>query len=198
MILVIDNFDSFTYNLVDYFNQLGVVCDVKRNTIMPSELSLNIYEAAVLSPGPGNPQKAGNLMEIIKVMDDSLPILGICLGHQALGEYYGAQLKHALKPMHGKVSAIQKLENDEILEEFPDHWDVVRYHSLVLEGLERTDLVPLAQSNEKELMVMKHRSKSIYGIQYHPEAVLTDYGLEILAKWYEIAVKSKDITKAIC
>ena len=183
MILIVDNFDSFTYNLVDYFNQLGEECEVIRNDISPNVLDKGKYSALVLSPGPGKPEEAGYLMEFIKSFENELPILGICLGHQAIAKYFGAEVKKAIKPMHGKLSGIHPLTEDELLKGINQAFNVVRYHSLVVGSLENTLLRPLASSNENENMIFKHQLLPIYGIQYHPEAALTEHGLKILSNW---------------
>lgn len=183
MILIVDNFDSFTYNLVDYFNQLGEECEVVRNDVSPKMLDKNKYSALVLSPGPGKPESAGFLMNYIGAFENEIPMLGICLGHQAIGKYFGASVVKALKPMHGKISTIHLLTDDELFNGIRHDFKVVRYHSLVVTKLEDTILLPLANTDEGENMIFKHQFLPIYGIQYHPEAALTDYGLKILANW---------------
>lgn len=192
MILIIDNFDSFTYNLVDYFNQLGEECEVIRNDIYPAMLDKKKYSALVLSPGPGKPEDAGFLMDYISAFEDELPILGICLGHQAIAKYFGVNVKKALKPMHGKLSTIYKLADDELFEGMKSKFDVVRYHSLVVDNLENTMLIPLANTDENENMIFKHQFLPIYGIQYHPEAALTSYGLKILSNWKAVVSRKKE------
>lgn len=183
MILLLDNFDSFTYNLVDYFNQLGEECEVIRNDVSPEKLDKSKYSALVLSPGPGKPEDAGFLMDYIGAFENEVPILGICLGHQAIGKYFGANIVKAVKPMHGKISTVFQLKNDEVFTGMTHDFDVVRYHSLVVKNLDKTLLLPLANTKENENMVFKHQFLPIYGIQYHPEAALTDYGLKILSNW---------------
>lgn len=192
MILIVDNFDSFTYNLVDYFEQLGEECEVIRNDVYPEEIHLDRYKAVVLSPGPGKPEEAGFLMDYIRIFENELPILGICLGHQAIAKYYGAEIVKADKPMHGKISSVQLLTNDELFREMKTEFNVVRYHSLVVENLENNLLLPLAITQNGEIMILKHHYLSIYGIQYHPEAALTDYGLKILLNWKEILGKENE------
>ncbi|MBK6267035.1 aminodeoxychorismate/anthranilate synthase component II [Marivirga sp. S37H4] len=194
MILLIDNFDSFTYNLVDYFEQLGESCYIVRNDVSPTLLPDMDFTKIVLSPGPGTPEQAGYLMEYIKFFEHDLPILGICLGHQAIAQYFGAKVEKAIKPMHGKLSVVDKSVEDGIFKGFPNHWKVVRYHSLVVKNIEKTHLVPLAYTEENELMVFRHNQLTIYGIQYHPEAALTEFGIEILANWLEkVANENKAI-----
>lgn len=191
MILIVDNFDSFTYNLVDYFNQLGEECEVVRNDIPPTEHLKSKYSALVLSPGPGKPENAGFLLEYIRVFENQIPILGICLGHQAIAKYYGGTVEKALKPMHGKVSLVHSLVEDELLEGIEKQFSVVRYHSLVVKDLQNTSLSVLAVTEEGENMILKHQELPIYGIQYHPEAALTDFGLQILHNWKSVVNKKR-------
>lgn len=186
MILIVDNYDSFTYNLLDYFNQLGEECDVVRNSVPPENIEQDKYSALVLSPGSGRPEEAGFLLEYIRVFEQIKPILGICLGHQAIAKYYGADIVKAKRPMHGKISNIEILHEDELFKGMKMQFDVVRYHSLVIKSLENTVLQALANTLEGENMIIKHRFLPIYGIQYHPEAALTRYGLEILSNWMHL------------
>lgn len=181
MILLLDNFDSFTYNLVDYFNQLGVEVKVFRNNDPLKEVLSYSYEAIVLSPGPERPSTAGILMDVIAYYDGKLPILGICLGHQAIGEYLGASLEKATYPMHGKISRVKTSEGI-LFRSIPEEIEVVRYHSLVLEKLPES-LKPIALTSNGELMAFESSNGNMIGIQFHPEAVLTQYGLEMLKNW---------------
>lgn len=191
MILIVDNFDSFTYNLVDYFNQLGEECEVVRNDVSPGMLVKSQYSAVVLSPGPGKPEEAGFLMEYVRAFENEIPLLGICLGHQAIAKFYGASVIKAIKPMHGKLSTIHKLADDELFEGMKSEFEVVRYHSLVISNLENTLLLPLAETYEGENMIFKHQFLPIVGIQYHPEAALTHYGLKILGNWKALVNRKK-------
>lgn len=185
MLLLLDNFDSFTYNLVDYFGQLGVEAHVVRNDVSLSEIKKLPINAIVLSPGPGTPKGAGVLMEVIHAYHARVPMLGICLGHQALGEFFGAKLEKGEKPMHGKISEII-CEPDPIFKNLPEKMPVVRYHSLVLRHTPPT-IVPLAHTASGELMAFKHNTLPLYALQFHPEAALTTYGLEMLRNWLSIA-----------
>ena len=186
MILLLDNFDSFTYNLLDYFGQLGLECTVVRNDVPVEEIERLNFDAIVLSPGPGRPADAGCMMQIIARWHTKVPILGICLGHQALGEFFGAKLVKAQKPMHGKLSKVISSSEDKFLKDIPEVFDVVRYHSLVLTNLPE-ELISLAvTAQEQELMLMRHKSLPLFGVQYHPEAHLTSYGLELLYNWAQI------------
>ncbi|AKD02529.1 aminodeoxychorismate/anthranilate synthase component II [Pontibacter korlensis] len=185
MLLLLDNFDSFTYNLVDYFGRLGVEVKVVRNDVPLQELQKLPVEAVVLSPGPGAPRGAGSLMEVIFHYHERVPMLGICLGHQALGEFFGAKLEKGLRPMHGKISEII-CQADPIFEGLPATMPVVRYHSLVLRHVPES-MIPLAHTQEGELMAFRHRELPLYALQFHPEAALTTYGLHMLQNWLRIA-----------
>lgn len=185
MLLLLDNFDSFTYNLYDYFRQLGVAVEVRRNDVSLAELQKLPLEGIVLSPGPGTPEKAGVMPEVIDYYHDKLPMLGICLGHQALGQFFGAKVVKGLKPMHGKISEIH-CAPDPIFQGLPTVMPVVRYHSLVVQASPAC-LVPLAQTEEGELMAFKHCELPLYALQFHPEAALTQHGLAMLRNWVKIA-----------
>lgn len=185
-ILVIDNFDSFTYNLVDYLQRLGSHCEIFRNNVPMRVFTQNNYQAVVLSPGPATPRQAGNLMEIIEYYHKKLPILGICLGHQAIGEFFGATLTHAHKPMHGKLSEIIT-QPSLLFKDLPSSFKVVRYHSLILKN-PASNLKTIATTHDQhqEIMALEHSHLPIFGVQFHPEAILCEYGLEILQNWLEI------------
>ncbi|PRY06030.1 anthranilate synthase component II [Pontibacter ummariensis] len=185
MVLLLDNFDSFTYNLVDYFGQLGVEVKVVRNNVPLAEIQQLPVEAVVLSPGPGAPKGAGCMMEVIRYYHERVPMLGICLGHQALGEFFGAKLEKGVRPMHGKVSEII-CEPDPLFEGLPQLMPVVRYHSLVLQHAPES-IVPLAHTQAGELMAFRHKKLPLYALQFHPEAALTTYGLHMLRNWVSIA-----------
>ncbi|HEX8545636.1 MAG TPA: aminodeoxychorismate/anthranilate synthase component II [Cytophagaceae bacterium] len=186
-ILIIDNYDSFTFNLVDYFTQLGAICIVKRNDVPLSEILELQFDSIVLSPGPGKPSEAGISLLILGHFYRSKPILGICLGHQAIGEFFGANLKKALKPMHGKLSEVISRPHS-IFYNVPGRFRVVRYHSLKIDQLPAC-LENLAQTLEGEIMAVAHKDLPIIGIQYHPEAYLTEYGLQIVKNWIGMSTK---------
>lgn len=184
MLLLLDNFDSFTYNLFDYLSQLKVKCHVRRNDVKIEELhNLNIT-GVVISPGTGTPSESGNLMKVLDYYHNKIPILGICLGHQAIGEYFGGKLIKASKPMHGKISRLD-LVDDCIFKNIPGQIDVVRYNSLILELENESDLKPLAYSQANEVMALRHDKLPIWGLQYHPEAALTEYGLSTIRNWLD-------------
>jgi anthranilate synthase component II len=181
MLLLIDNYDSFTYNLVHYFEQLGQKVDVIRNDVPITQIEWEKYNGLILSPGPETPEKANLLLQYIQYAVDKLPVLGICLGHQALNIHFGGSLKKALLPMHGKISLLYCKE-DNFLSTLPSNFNVVRYHSLVIDQL-ASDLEVLATSRDQEIMIIKHKTLPILGIQYHPESILTQFGIEILHNW---------------
>ncbi|GAB3885445.1 anthranilate synthase component II [Spirosoma agri] len=181
-LLVVDNFDSFTYTLVDYLHQAGATCHVVRNNEPMDRLTKTTVAGVVLSPGPGTPQQAGRLMEVIAHYHQQLPMLGVCLGHQAIGEFFGATLGPAARPMHGKVSEIRVQTDDRLFRNLPRQFAVTRYHSLVLRDLPDT-LIATAVTGQHELMAMRHRTLPIWGVQFHPEAALTAFGVPILSNW---------------
>jgi len=186
MLLLLDNYDSFTYNLKDYFEQLGeTVMVIKNDEQSASELLHLSFDKIVLSPGPKTPALAGHMMDIIDKFHKQVPILGICLGHQALGTYFGAQLAKAIQPMHGKVSSISHT-SDGIYSAIPNPLNVCRYHSLILKNLDTTDLIITAETKEKECMGFQHKLLPLTGIQYHPEAILTEHGLKLLQNWLHL------------
>lgn len=190
MILFIDNFDSFTFNLVDYFKQLGCTCKVVRNNVPLEEIKKHTYHALVLGPGPEIPSKSGILMEAIDYYHDKLPILGVCLGHQALGEYFGATLAKGIRPMHGKISRIHT-RGKLLFHKVPEQINVVRYNSLIVKNIPAV-LKETAWTDEGENMAFRHIKLPIAGVQFHPEAALTEYGIQLLQNWldyYAITLK---------
>ncbi len=181
MILLLDNFDSFTFNLVDYFHQLEVECRVIRNDIDPVRIADLDVKALVISPGPETPERSGNLMQVLDHYHNKVPVLGICLGHQAIGQYFGGRIEKAQKPMHGKISNI-RVEKDALFHGLPSRFKVVRYNSLIVELCDGP-IKPIARSDEGELMALRHVRLPVWGVQFHPEAALTEYGLQLLKNW---------------
>lgn len=178
--LLVDNYDSFTYMLADYIRQCNVQCDVVRNDneqlLQPN--FVNNYDALVLSPGPQTPNDAGYLMQIIKLYYLHKPILGVCLGHQAIGQFFGATLQKAIIPKHGKVDTVTH-NNNKLFNDISQNFEVTRYHSLILINL-NLPLQISAQTAKNEIMALYHSTLPIYGVQFHPESCLTQSGLTII------------------
>ena len=187
MLLVIDNFDSFTFNLVQYFGELGVEQRVFRNNaITPAEaLALN-PERVLLSPGPCSPREAGVTLEIIKAFAGKKPILGVCLGHQSIGHYFGGRVVRADRLMHGKTSPIRH-RNTDLFRGMPQNFPATRYHSLIVERTTfPAELEITAETAEGEVMGLRHRSLPIWGVQFHPESIATEGGKRILQNFLEL------------
>lgn len=183
-LLIIDNYDSFTYNIVGAIRRLGYDCDVYRN----DEISLDDigqYDKIIISPGPGIPSEAGIVPAMLRKYGDTKSILGICLGHQAIGECYGARLRNLAHVYHGIQSAITITSDDEILfKKLPSHIEAARYHSWVVDREGLPDCLEItAVSDDGEIMAMRHRTYDVRGLQFHPESILTPCGLTIIANW---------------
>lgn len=184
MILLLDNYDSFTYNLWHYLLQLNEECIVKRNDeITIEEIEKLNPKAIVLSPGPGRPADSGVMNEVIKLFHKTIPLLGICLGHQAIGEFFGAKLLHADKPMHGKTSELI-FQNHILFQSISSPLMVMRYHSLLLKEMENSPLKIIATTTEHEIMAIEHPDYKIIGLQFHPESILTPDGMTMLRNWW--------------
>ena len=186
-ILLIDNYDSFTYNLCDYLEQSGARCTVIRNDApeLPAILQEK-WDGVVLSPGPKTPTEAGQLMQILSFFCGKIPILGVCLGHQAIGLHFGGILRKAPLPMHGKTSRITH-NGDPLFAHIDSPTEVMRYHSLVITDIAHTPLQAIAQTcdNVAIMMALRHPTLPIYGVQYHPESVGTPHGLRLIANWLQ-------------
>ena len=187
MIFVVDNFDSFTYNLVQYFQQLDRTVKVVRNNAAAVEEVLGLRpEAIVLSPGPGRPENAGIMPALIRAAAGKVPMFGVCLGHQAIGQAFGMQVIHAKRIMHGKVSTVDH-DGRGLFTGLSSPFKAVRYHSL---ALDETTLPPelevTARSEDGEVMGIRHKEALIEGIQYHPESILTSTGKRQLANFLEL------------
>ena len=163
-------------------SQTGVEIRIVRNDVPLSRLVMEEYEGLILSPGPGIPHNSGHLMEVLDYYHDKLPILGICLGHQAIGEFFGATLIKSAKPVHGKISEVTQVNGHPFLAGLPSTFNVTRYHSLELTNLPST-LETVLISSQGEVMALAHKLLPIFGVQYHPEAHLTEYGLELVWNW---------------
>ena len=188
MILLIDNYDSFTFNLYHFLGDVGAQCEVWRNDKLSVEQALAMNpEAIVLSPGPCTPNEAGICLDLIHAAAGKLPIFGVCLGHQAIGQAFGGTVVRASTPMHGKVSQISHIGTD-ILEGLPSPFGATRYHSLVVERATLPEtLVPTAWTEDGLIMAMRHRSLPIYGVQFHPESIASEHGHRILANFLALA-----------
>jgi anthranilate synthase/aminodeoxychorismate synthase-like glutamine amidotransferase len=188
-LLLLDNFDSFTYNLLDYLRQLGCEVVVRRNDVPLQSLEELEFDGIVLSPGPGTPHEAGILMPVIKAWHQRVPILGVCLGHQAIGEFFGAELVRGSRPMHGKVSEIEWAQPDALWQGLPQHMPVTRYHSLILQHLPATfDVLARTADVHHEIMAFRHQHLPLCGVQFHPEALLTPHGLALLGNWVKSCI----------
>jgi anthranilate synthase/aminodeoxychorismate synthase-like glutamine amidotransferase len=187
MILMIDNYDSFTYNLVQYFGELGEVLRVFRNDkISIEDIERLRPEKIVISPGPGRPEDAGISCEIIRRFAPRIPILGVCLGHQCLGDVFGAKIIRAKKLMHGKTSMIRH-NGKGIFKGMPDPFSATRYHSLLVDNKDLPqDLEITAWTKDREIMGLKHRSYPAWGVQFHPESIMSEDGRKILANFLKI------------
>ena len=186
MWVLIDNYDSFTWILHDYLLQTGHECIVYRNDEISVQQLKDINpDRIILSPGPETPLQAGITMNVIDAFHKHIPILGVCLGHQALGMYFGAKLTHAPYPMHGKTSDIIYNQHP-LFKNIPSPFTVMRYHSLVITETEGTSLKSTAQTTEGIVMALAHQSYPCIGVQFHPESVGTPYGLQLLKNWSEI------------
>ncbi|SDY94550.1 aminodeoxychorismate/anthranilate synthase component II [Thermoactinomyces sp. DSM 45892] len=190
MICMIDNYDSFTYNLVQYFGDLGEVLWVVRNDqVTIEELEERSLSAIIISPGPGSPEEAGISMEVIRTFAGKIPILGVCLGHQAIAEVFGGNVVRAKRPMHGKVSEIFH-DGKGVFSHLPNPIIATRYHSLmVARHALPMDLEITAETLEKEIMGIRHRTFAIEGVQFHPESILSESGKQMLANFLQTYVK---------
>ena len=186
MILMIDNYDSFTYNLVQYLGELGADVVVHRNDALSvQQVEALEPERIVISPGPCTPNEAGICVELIKTLGGRIPILGVCLGHQAIGQAYGGRIVHAGQVMHGKVSAIRH-KGRGVFSDIPQAFEATRYHSLVIEKsslpecLEVTAWTEDDRGGVEEIMGVRHKSLAVEGVQFHPESILTQHGHHLL------------------
>ena len=186
MILVIDNYDSFTYNLVQYLGELGQEPLVFRNDgITPGKIKRMRPAGIIISPGPGTPRDAGISSEVIRVFSGRIPILGVCLGHQCIGEVFGGRIIRASRIMHGKTSMIHH-NRKTIFKSVKNPFRATRYHSLIVERRSLPKILEIiAQTKQKEIMGMKHKYHPTYGVQFHPESILTPEGKKILKNFLE-------------
>jgi anthranilate synthase/aminodeoxychorismate synthase-like glutamine amidotransferase len=192
-LLLLDNFDSFTFTLADYLRQLGAEIVVRRNDVALPDLEAWAFDGIVLSPGPGTPSQAGVMPALIQAYHQTLPMLGVCLGHQALGEFFGATVTRAARPMHGKVSEMHCDTTEALFAGLPATQLITRYHSLVVREPLPPSLLPLARTPgpAPELMALRHRTLPLHGVQFHPEALLTTHGMAILGNWLRCCIIAK-------
>ncbi len=187
MILMIDNYDSFTYNLVQYLGVLGAEVEVRRNDkVTLDEIETMKPERIVISPGPGIPQSAGITISMIERFHPKVPILGVCLGHQAIGAAFGGRVLHAARIMHGKTSEISH-DSKGVFRDLPDPITATRYHSLAVERKSLPSCLEVsAEAEDGEIMGLRHRQYPVEGIQFHPESILTKEGMNILRNFLKL------------
>jgi anthranilate synthase component 2 len=180
-IILIDNYDSFTFNLYHYLSSLRVNVDVIRNDqITSNEVLKRRYSKIVISPGPGNPNQAGNCLKIVKSLYKKIPILGVCLGHQIIGQVFGSKIIQAKKLMHGKTSKIMSKKTG-VLENLPKTFEATRYHSLIIDKKSLSkDLEITAETKDGLIMGVRHKKYNVHGVQFHPESIKTKIGIKIL------------------
>ena len=187
-VVLIDNYDSFTYNLVQYFGDLGVTCDVRRNDSLSVDEALKIDAAGiVISPGPSDPAHAGICLDLIRAAGEKdIPLLGVCLGHQAIGEAFGGKVIRGPVPMHGKVSQITH-NGQGVFAGLPTPYPVTRYHSLVVERATLPFCLEVtAESDDGMIMGLQHKAKPIHGVQFHPESIATGHGHALLKNFVSL------------
>ena len=180
-IIVIDNYDSFTYNLVHYLEDLDCDVTVRRNDNLNLEF-IEKFDKILISPGPGIPEEAGMTKKIIEKFYNKKSILGVCLGHQAIGEVFGGKLLNLKEVFHGVSTEIEIVADDPLFREIPTKFKVGRYHSWIVNDLNES-LVPLAFDGNKNIMALKHKDYKVWGVQFHPESILTEHGKTILKNW---------------
>lgn len=189
MILMIDNYDSFTWNLVQYLSELDEVRTVRNDRVTLEEIGDMAPSHIVISPGPGTPDDSGISKDVIRAFQGRVPVLGVCLGHQALGAVFGGRVVRAGEPCHGKVSLIHH-EGEGILEGMPAPFRATRYHSLVVEESSLPEeLKVTARTEDGTVMAMEHRDHPLFGVQFHPESILTESGMNLLRNFHRTTVR---------
>lgn len=188
MLLLIDNYDSFTYNLVHYLGELGADTEVRRNDTLTVDEALALRpDGIVLSPGPCDPDKAGICMDLIRAAAGRVPVFGVCLGHQAIGQVFGGRIVRAPEPMHGKISPVHH-HGGGVLAGLPDNFEATRYHSLTIEPDSMPDsLEATAWTEDGVIMALRHKTLPIHGVQFHPESIASQFGHKILQNFLAIA-----------
>ena len=183
MILIIDNYDSFVFNVARYFEELGEKVAVVRNDdVTPAEVKA---KALVISPGPCSPREAGNSCALVKQLSGRMPILGICLGHQVIGDVFGARVMRAKRPLHGEASDIEH-DGAGLFAGLPQNFAAGRYHSLIVDAVEGTPLRVTARAANGEVMGLQHESHPTFGVQFHPESILTEHGYDLLRNFLKV------------
>jgi anthranilate synthase component 2 len=197
MILVIDNYDSFTYNLVHYLGELGAKLVVRRNDALTAEEALAMKpEAILLSPGPCTPNEAGVCLEILKRAPEDLPVLGVCLGHQAIAQAFGGEVTRAKALMHGKTSPVRHT-GEGLFKGLPDPVTAARYHSLATPRETLPEVLEVtAWTEDDEVMGLRHRTRPIFGLQFHPESIATEGGQAMLANFLDLAGVERAVIEA--
>jgi anthranilate synthase component 2 len=188
MVFVLDNYDSFTFNLVQYLGELGARVAVRRNNLVTlDEIAALQPSHIVISPGPGRPEDAGLTPDVVREFGPRIPLLGVCLGHQAIGQAYGGKVVRAPVPMHGKLSQITHTGKG-LFKGLPKKFDVTRYHSLIVErkGLP-SDLAVTAKTDDGLIMGLMHKTHPVHGVQFHPESIASEHGHALLATFLELA-----------
>ncbi len=188
MILLIDNYDSFTFNLVHFLGDLGAACVVKRNDALSVDEAMALRpEAIVLSPGPCTPNEAGICVELVRAAAGKIPLLGVCLGHQAIGQAFGGKVVRAPEPVHGKTSPVYH-ENSDLFAGLPNPFTATRYHSLIVKRSDLPEeLVVTAFTQDGIIMGLRHATLPVYGVQFHPESIATSHGHDILRNFLRLA-----------
>lgn len=188
-ILLIDNYDSFTYNLVHYLGQIGAEVEVVRNDALTAEEATSkAVDGIVLSPGPCSPNEAGICLDVIaKAAEKNIALLGVCLGHQAIGQAFGGRVIRAPEPMHGKISRIHR-RNRGLFQDFPSPFNATRYHSLIVERDSLPDCLEImAETDDHLIMALQHKTKNIHGVQFHPESIASEHGHLLLENFLKLA-----------
>ena len=188
MLLLIDNYDSFTYNLVHFLGELGAACEVRRNDRLTVDEALALKpKAIVISPGPRTPNEAGICLELVAKAGPRVPLLGVCLGHQTIGQAYGGKVVRAPEPMHGKLSTIRHRGRG-LFADLPPRLEVTRYHSLIVERASLpAELEVTADTVDGIIMGLAHKRHPVHGVQFHPESIASEYGHDLLANFLRLA-----------
>ncbi len=189
MILMIDNYDSFTYNIVQYCRELGADLKIIRNDEMSvKEIEKLNPQKIIISPGPSTPDKAGITLEVIKYFSDKTPILGICLGHQSIAQVFGANVVRAKNMMHGKTSVMRRTGECEIFKDIPKDFIATRYHSLIVDKKSLPEHIEATafSGDDEEIMALRIKDKDIYGVQFHPESIMSEHGYDILDNFLKL------------